>query len=1039
MMGTALRWIAGGVLVLAAGGSSTAAAAEGPVVGADLVLWLDAQDLAGKRANPPADRAAVATWADKSGRGNHATQAVDGRRPTFVRDALARGRHAVRFRAAARQCLSAGKRPSLDLTALTAYVVARAEPAGGDMWLFSKNHWGSPWVGYGIAVDGRALRPWPHLGLEGGARGYLKLDGNLADGFRLVEVVHDGTALRTWLDGRRDADQIVRGRILPSARELLIGTLGAQYLQGQIAEILLYRRALNDKERQRTRKYLLARYGLPVVPAAERPSSLVRDWLFQAEGRPLRERARQEIAWARRLAARLAADPQTPRLAGELAELSRLADRLDAAARASAGQRAARELYLAVRRVKRRITLKNPLLDFKRLLLIDQPYPRGSEWRHQALHRLGIRATPGGRMLLLDGLDPNATARAIGPGKPGSYWRPDLRFDADRVVFCFKPHDEKSFHLYEIHVDGTGLRQLTDSDYDDVDPIYLPDGHLLFTTTRGNTYVRCGPYIYSYILARCEADGRNIYLISRNSEPDFVPSLMDDGRVIYSRWEYTDKSVYRVQSLWTTHPNGAGTRAFWGNQSVWPDHLAEPRAIPGTGRVMFAAVGHHDWFTGSIGIVDPGKSANYPGGLTRVTWDLPWPEVRAGPRDARECPDYHSAGRYTSYKTPQPLSEEHFLASARGLGEKFRLYLMDVHGNRELLYEGRHNIWHAMPVRPRPKPPRLPDRVAWPGTGADRKPAETGALYTADVYEGAPGLPRGSAKHLRVLQADAKTYSEFRKTFRLSGPPISVVFEESVKRIVSVVPVEADGSAYFKVPAGQALHFQLLDAGGRCLQTMRSFTGVMPGEKRGCTGCHESRIATPPRPARRPLALRRGPTELTPPPWGAESIGYERFVQPVLDRYCGKCHQGAGKGRKKLDLTLRGGASVFKEPYLTLVGAAGWGNPSRNRGKGGWGIAGAIPVETMDETKLDPRALATLPPRSMLSSRSRLIQIASSGKHNHVKVDALSLRRLIAWVDTNCPYLGEEEIRTMKDPDFPGIERLPIRPRVKTAPVIERP
>ena len=50
-----------------------------------------------------------------------------------------------------------------------------------------------------------------------------------------------------------------------------------------------------------------------------------------------------------------------------------------------------------------------------------------------------------------------------------------------------------------------------------------------------------------------------------------------------------------------------------------------------------------------------------------------------------------------------------------------------------------------------------------------------------------------------------------------------------------------------------------------------------------------------------------------------------------------------------------------------------------------------------------------------------------------------SLRRLIAWVDANCPYLGEEELRAMDDPEFAGIEQLPVRPRVKTAPAIERP
>jgi hypothetical protein len=139
------------------------------------------------------------------------------------------------------------------------------------------------------------------------------------------------------------------------------------------------------------------------------------------------------------------------------------------------------------------------------------------------------------------------------------------------------------------------------------------------------------------------------------------------------------------------------------------------------------------------------------------------------------------------------------------------------------------------------------------------------------------------------------------------------------------------------------------------------------------------------------------------------------------------------------DLTLRPGVNVFKEPYLTLVGSAGWGNPVPNRGQPGYGIAGAIAVETMDETKHDPRALGTLRPRTTLSYTSRLVELAASGRHYDVRVDPLNLQRLMAWVDANCPYLGDEELRALPDPEFPGIELLPIRPRVKTAPVIERP
>ncbi len=699
---------------------------------------------------------------------------------------------------------------------------------------------------------------------------------------------------------------------------------------------------------------------------------------------------------------------------------------------------AMRDCYVAIRRVKRRILLANPVLDFAQLLFIDQPRPRGPESIHEAIHRMGIMATPGGRLLVLDGLDPAGAVRQLAPQEaqgPGSFWKADLSFDATRVLFCFKPHRESSFHLYEMRLDGGDVRQLTNSEYDDIDPIYLPDGHLLFTTTRGNSYVRCGPFIYSYVLARCNADGSDVYLISYNNEPDFVPTLMEDGRVIYSRWEYTDKALWRVQSLWSVNPDGTDVRVVWGNQSVWPDHVSQPRQIPGSPRVMFCGVGHHDWWSGSIGIIDPRKGSNFPHGLTKVTRDQPWPECGNGPVDPGESDAYHAAGKFTGYSTPYPLSERDFLVSARGVGERFRLYLMDVDGNRELVYEGEHDVLHAIPIRPRKRPPARPDRVAWPGVGAERGPQEPGILFSADVYEGVPEIPRGKARYLRVFQQDYKTYSTWHKTYRHSGPAVSIIQEEAVKRILGVTPIEADGSVNFKVPSGQTLFFQLLDENYRCLQTMRSFTGVMPGEVRGCVGCHESRDVAASYGTDLPLALRKPPRDLTPPPWGDESIGYERFVQPVLDEYCGECHQGDGEARKELDLTLRPGHGPFKEPYLTLVGDAGWGNPVP-RGPG-YGIAAAIPVERMGMN--EPRSLATIPPMRYLSYRSRLIDIASSGEHYDVRLDPVSLRRLIAWVDASCPYRGEEEIRALADPDFPGIETLPIRPRVKTAPVVARP
>ena len=785
----------------------------------------------------------------------------------------------------------------------------------------------------------------------------------------------------------------------------------------------------------------VAPYVTPQTPptrnlsAGEAQDALRRDWLHQADQDPSPDRIKQEIQWARELAERIVSSSSGKAdLACELSELDALSKQVATSTAADA------ELYFKVRAVKRAIAFRNPVVDFSKVLFVDMPFPQGNEWPHETRHRLGYMAVPGARLLVLDGLTPAGTLTKLMPNAPlhGSFWRPDLSYDAQNVLFCFKPHNEKSFHLYEINIDGSGLVQLTDGPYDDLDPIYLPDGeHILFSTSRGHTYVRCMPPTNAYVLARCNTDGKDIYLISRNNEPDYLPSVMNDGRVIYTRWEYTDKPLWRAQSLWTAHPDGTQVATFWGNQSVWPDLLKDARSIPGSRRVMFTGSAHHNWFSGSVGIIDPEKGLNFPNGLTKVTAELAWPESGNGPVDPIESPRYNASGQYSAYYSPYPLSEQDFLVSANR-GGKFVLYLMDVDGNRELIYEGEHNIFHAVPIKPRARPAVISDRVAWPRR-EDRLNPLPGVIYSNNIYEGTTPALHGKASFLRVLAIDPKNYTYWHKRPYIStGPVVSLVQSDGVKRVMGTVPIEEDGSVSFYAPSGKALHFQLLDDQYRALQTMRSFTGVMPGEHRGCIGCHESHSQAPQYDAIS-LALSRQPREITPPPWGEDTVSYVRYVQPVLDQYCGNCHQGDGAAKKVLDLTFRPGYLMFNEPYVTLTGKPTWGRPYEKPEitPPGWGIANTLMVEAYDQR--DPKAYQTPEPMTQLSHNSRLIELASSGQHYGVKVDPVSLRKLIVWIDTMCPYLGDDEIREIPDPVFQGVDWLSIRPEVKSAPRIVRP
>ena len=796
----------------------------------------------------------------------------------------------------------------------------------------------------------------------------------------------------------------------------------------------------------------------PIASAAaaitpEGQTQLEADWLMQCSNKPSTKLITDEIGWARELAARLAKIKRCPSLKAHLDKLTQFEKQVAEAKAADA----IKKLYFEVRTVKRAIMFANPLVDFDKIVLIDNPFPNGkrgdatNEWRHEARHRNGYMAVMGGKLLSV-GLDPGSEAKSLFGDKVGSFWRPDVHFDGKKIVVSFQPQGHKSFHLYQVDSEGKEVKQLTFGDYDDLDPVYTPDDHITFCSSRAHTYVRCMPMTHAYAVSRCDADGKNIYVVSRNGEAEYMASVLNDGRVIYTRWEYTEKALWRIQSLWTMNPDGTNVQTFWGNQSRWPDVLTEARAIPGSRRVMFTGLGHHDWFNGALGIIDPAGGLNYPDGLTKVTPEVRWTEVGDGPAEKTESRTYHSCRNFRAYKTPYPLSEEDFLCSAIVSGSgRFQLYLMDVHGNRELIYKGRHNGYYAMPLAARTAPPAIPDRVKWPKIGSNENPAP-GVLYSNDVFSNAPKILKEKGKYIRSVVMDPKSYTTWHKTVQHDGPAISVFQADGVKRILGTTPIEKDGSICMEIPPGVAVSFQMLDEKKQCIHVMRSFTGVMPGEMRGCFGCHESNLSTRGNPAAgsNSIAMRKGPKKPVEPPWGYKtSISYTRFVQPVLDKNCAKCHQDPRhKAFKKLNMTYRpskhrwrarvhtrpGDVSPFTEPYLMLVGGGqGWGGRQKKMP-----LSGVYVVESYNSGG-DGSDLKTLPPYSAFSPKSTLIENASSGKHNKVKVSPEDLEKLVAWVDLNGPYLGDEEIRKMYDPFSFAAENISaVRPRVATAPVINR-
>ncbi len=820
------------------------------------------------------------------------------------------------------------------------------------------------------------------------------------------------------------------------------------------------------------------------------------EWIFQAEEDDLSTRTAKEIVWTGEMIDRLQNRADAPDLADELIALKNIEQ---AVPNVKADASRIRKLYFDIRALKRRVMLKSPEIDFSAIICVDAPYPNRSldthgtfqqtEWVHESRFRSEMCASHGAKLLVLDDFADTPAPRELAPtddfGQPAAMMSFDLSFDGQKALFSMKPEDEKAYHLYEVGLDGSNFRQITSGGYSDIDPIYLPGNRYLFLSTRAETYAQCGMWARSYIQTRCDADGKNIHILTPGTEPEFSPSLLDDGRVLSTRWEYVDKSPMHIQSLWTMRPDGTGAATFWGNQSERPDHLGEARQIPGSTKVIFNGFGHHDVWVGCIGMVDPKEGLNFPGGVWKVTQEMHWPEVGDGPVPTPVVTNkYHSSGKYAAYKTPYPLSEELFLVSARTGGiwvggmrsghdptiGQFKLYLMDIYGNRELIYQGDNNVLYAQPVRSRKTPPQLPDLADMPGSEKDNPTIQPGVFFSNDIFDDAPQEVRKLGKYLRVVESMPKNYSvgivhSGGKPFGskgpntawgvwgdrflqgktptpttdlswgdgavIQGPVVSVTGPLSVKQIHGTVPIHEDGSVNFEVPPCRMLYFQVLDEDYRAVHTMRSWVSARPGEYRGCTGCHESHNTTP---AATWAKAGRTPSPLKPPPWGVHSLSYVKHIQPIFDRACDECHQGDGEAVEQLNLTLRPDAmgtkrwgGIFPEPYLTLT----LGKNHQHLG-GTPGISASHTYVGLLSTMRVP--YDTLPPLTYLSPKSKLIDQAMDKTRCGKNLAPEDLRMLIAWVDLWAMFRSDEDVREIEDAPADWFPLWTYPPKTKTAP-----
>lgn len=553
---------------------------------------------------------------------------------------------------------------------------------------------------------------------------------------------------------------------------------------------------------------------------------------------------------------------------------------------------------------------------------------------------------------------------------------PDVRFDGKKILFSMRQNKSDDYHIYEMNADGTGLRQITfGSGVSDIDPIYLPNGRILFSSTREPKFCMCNRHIMCNLFTM-EADGTDMDQIGHSTLFEGHASLLSDGRVIYDRWEYVDRNFGDAQGLWVTNPDGTSHLIFWGNNIASPGGVLDAKEIPGTKNVVCTFSSCHDLPWGAIAVLDRTKGIDSP---NAVRFMLPPHEiVRVGNGG------YDAFTKLqVKYEDPQPLSDTVFLCSRQIVNENRRmgLVLFDLNGNETQILADANPGWgifDAQRLAPREVPKRIESRI-------DRSKT-TGTFYVSDVYESQEmkNVERGEVKYLRVIESPEKRYWTHR-FWTLAGEqaPAMNWHDFSNKRLLGTVPVEEDGSANFEIPADTFVYFQLLDEKGRMIHSMRSGTIVRPGENQGCIGCHEDRLnAVPPR--RTVKALLRPADKLKRPDWMPEGkeFSYMEFVQPIFDKNCVQCHDFGKPGAKSVvlaaDKNLMFNASYTSIYQKNLIIAPGAG-----------------PTKTMDS-------------KSWGSIVSRLGKIVTDG-HGDARDEKFALTDtekeiLLTWMDLNGPY-----------------------------------
>jgi hypothetical protein len=691
-------------------------------------------------------------------------------------------------------------------------------------------------------------------------------------------------------------------------------------------------------------------------------------------------------------------------------------------------------LYHQACEQRRAIRLQPLLAKWSRIVFTKHFNLGGSHYAYteaqsDAQHERNFQAGSALCILEMDGLYGNVNTLLEDP--KGVIRDPDVSYDGKRILFAWKKSDRQDdYHLYEMEIANQKVRQLTFGlGFADYEGAYLPNDDIIFNSTRCVQTVDCWWTEVSNLYT-CDKDGRLLRRLCFDQVHTNFPAVLEDGRVIYTRWDYNDRAQIYPQPLFVMNYDGTAQTEFYGNNSWFPTAILHARGIPETQKLLAVLSGHHTHQRGKLAVIDPAQGRQENSGVQLIA------PVRK--TDAVQVDAYGQDGDQFQY--PYPLDENQFLitytpyhSGNRNYKRPYAIYFMNIEGQRELLvWDKTISCNQPILLAPRKRPHIRPSIVDYRES--------SGAYYVQDIYqgEGLRGIPRGIVKKLRVIALEfrAAGIGDVRNHGRggraLASTPIGIGNTSwDVKVVLGDAKVHEDGSALFNVPARTPVYFQALDAKGHMIQTMRSWSTLQPKEKFSCVGCHENKNGAPPNLKTQTQALKTGPESLQPfygPPRGFSFI---KEIQPILDRHCIRCHNDRRALQKRLpnvavNLNMTSKSYVNKQPsdkkVFSLLGVQNedflakrrWSDSylaltqaySRDKNRNGsYYYCGNQDGQVVNWINVMSEP-TMLPPYYKGSSKSKLIAMLAAG-HNEVTLSQEEMDIIACWIDLAVPYCGD--------------------------------